>query len=106
MINILGEGPTSGLRAAYNGRLSAAVDLVCYWFEKAREEAAAGRVERVGLVATQSIRKGASRIVLDHIRQVATIYDAWSDEEWTVDGADVRVSLICFAREYDWRASP
>jgi type II restriction/modification system DNA methylase subunit YeeA len=25
------------------------------------------------------------------------IFEAWADEEWTVDGADVRVSLICFA---------
>jgi type II restriction/modification system DNA methylase subunit YeeA len=71
---------------------------VCYWFERSREELRSGRAERVGLVATQSIRKGASRTVLDRIREDAIIYDAWSDEEWTVDGADVRVSLICFAR--------
>ena len=28
-----------------------------------------------------------------------TIYDAWSDEPWVVDGAAVRVSLVCFAEE-------
>jgi type II restriction/modification system DNA methylase subunit YeeA len=99
MIGTLGEEYTIKIRSAYYKRLSGAVDFVCYWFDGAREAIASGRVERVGLVATQSIRKGANRAVLDCIRQIATIYDAWSDEEWTVDGADVRVSLICFARE-------
>ena len=101
MIGTLGEDYTTKLRAAYEGRLTGAVEFVCYWFEKSREEVEAGLVERVGLVATQSIRKGASRAVLDRIRQCANIYDAWGDEEWTVDGADVRVSLICFAREHN-----
>ena len=27
----------------------------------------------------------------------ARIYDAWSDEPWVLDGAAVRVSLVCFA---------
>jgi hypothetical protein len=27
------------------------------------------------------------------------IFEAWSDEEWAVDGADVRVSLICFGED-------
>ena len=31
------------------------------------------------------------------IRQSSVIHDAWSDEAWTVEGAAVRVSLICFA---------
>lgn len=52
------------------------------------------------MVATQSIRKGANRRVIERIQQDATIFDAWSDEPWTVDGADVRVSLVSFAREY------
>jgi len=72
---------------------------VAYWFERAREEVAAGRTERVGLVGTQSIRKGASRTVLDRIAHDATIFEAWSDEPWVVEGAAVRVSLVCFARD-------
>jgi len=101
MIGTLGENETAALRAAYKGRVPAGADLVCYWFERVREELAAGRAGYAGLVATQSIRKGASRSVLDRVRQDATIYEAWSDEEWTVDGADVRVSLVCFTRERD-----
>ena len=28
------------------------------------------------------------------------IFDAWDDEEWTIDGAAVRVSLVCL----DWES--
>ncbi|MCA3413247.1 MAG: class I SAM-dependent DNA methyltransferase, partial [Roseomonas sp.] len=101
MIGTLGEDYTTRLRAAYAGRLPGGVDLVCYWFERAREELAAGRTERVGLVATQAIRKGASRSVLDRIQENATIFEAWSNEPWNLDGADVRVSLVAFAKQHD-----
>jgi type II restriction/modification system DNA methylase subunit YeeA len=100
MIGTLGEDYTARLRAAYAGRLPGGVDLVCYWFERAREELAAGRAQRVGLVATQAIRKGASRSVLDHIQADATIFEAWSNEPWNLDGADVRVSLVAFAKQH------
>ncbi|MFN7309155.1 MAG: DNA methyltransferase, partial [Acetobacteraceae bacterium] len=100
MIGTLGEDYTARLRAAYAGRLPGGVDLVCYWFERAREEVTAGRTHRVGLVATQAIRKGASRSVLDHIQADATIFEAWSNEPWNLDGADVRVSLVAFAKQH------
>ena len=99
MIGVLGEDYVERLRAAYAGRVPGGADLVAYWFERAREEVAAGRTERVGLVGTQSIRKGASRTVLDRIARDATIFEAWSDQPWVVEGAAVRVSLVCFARE-------
>jgi hypothetical protein len=56
----------------------------------------AKRAKRTGLVATNSIRGGANRRVLEPIAASAAIFDAWSDEGWTVEGAAVRVSLICF----------
>ena len=37
-------------------------------------------------------------MVLDRIVEQAAIFDAWSDEPWVIDGAAVRVSLVCFAR--------
>ena len=37
--------------------------------------------------------------MLDRIVERGAIFDAWSDEPWVVDGAAVRVSLICFARK-------
>jgi type II restriction/modification system DNA methylase subunit YeeA len=96
MRRALGDSYTEKLRDAYAGRVPGGADFVCFWFDKAREQVLDGRAMRVGLVATQSIRKGASRKVLDSIRQASTIYDAWDDEPWILDGAAVRVSLICF----------
>ena len=58
---------------------------------------AAGRLARAGLVATNSIRGGMNRKALERILAHASIFEAWADEPWVVDGADVRVSLICFA---------
>ena len=48
------------------------------------------------MVATQSIRQGNSRKVIDGLVKYSDIYNAWSDEPWVNEGADVRVSLICF----------
>ena len=39
-----------------------------------------GRVSRAGLVATNSIRGGKSRVVIDRIVGESMIYDAWADE--------------------------
>ena len=58
-----------------------------------------GRLRRVGLVATNSIRGGANRRVLDRIARDGAIFEAWDDEPWVLDGAAVRVSLICFCRK-------
>jgi hypothetical protein len=32
------------------------------------------------------------------VAKVATIFEAWSDEKWVLDGASLRVSLICFGQ--------
>jgi len=97
----LGPEYTEALRARYAGRVPGGADLVCYWFEKARERIAAGRMSRAGLVSTNSIRGGANRAVLDRIVGDLSIHEAWSDEDWTVDGAAVRVSLVCFGPKGD-----
>ncbi len=55
-----------------------------------------GKIARAGLVATNSIRGGRNRSVLDQIVEHGAIFDAWSDEPWVIDGAAVRVSLVCF----------
>ena len=101
MIGTLGEEYVGKLRKAYDGRVPGSADLVCYWFEKAREALAAGKAARCGLVATQAIRTGASRAVLDGFAREGVIFDAWANEPWTVDGADVRVSLVCVAKQHD-----
>jgi type II restriction/modification system DNA methylase subunit YeeA len=96
MIALLGESYVDTLRATYLGRVPGGADLVMYWFDKAWRLLNSGKQIRAGLVATQSIRRGASADILRRISAEGRIFDAWADEEWTVDGADVRVSLICF----------
>ena len=97
MIRELGEDYTVALRKAFPS-VPGGVDLVCYWFAKAWDQMTAGRLERAGLVATNSIRGGANRAVLKPIVEGGCIFNAWSDEEWTVDGAAVRVSLVGFSK--------
>lgn len=97
MIGELGEDYTVALRKAWP-EVSGGIDLVCYWFAKAWAMVVSGRAQRVGLVATNSIRGGTNREVLKPIVEHGRIFEAWSDEEWTVEGAAVRVSLVCFDR--------
>ena len=91
----LSESYMTNLRSAYRGRVPDGADLVTYWFEKARARVEAGAAG-AGLVATNSIRGGRSRKVLDRILESCDIFEAWSDEPWVLEGASVRVSLICF----------
>ncbi len=93
----LGDDYVETLFAVYAGRVPAEADLVCYWFVKAWGALRLGGAKSVGLVATNSIRGGASRKVLEPISEAKTIFEAWSDEAWTVEGAAVRVSLVCFS---------
>jgi hypothetical protein len=92
----LGVAETEAIRALYEGRLPGFTDLVCYWFERARELIENGQVARVGLVATNSIRKNTNLPVMHRLAAATRIFEAWNEEQWTVDGAAVDVSLICF----------
>lgn len=99
MIRELGEDYTVNLRKAW-GHIPGGVDLVCYWFAKAWEMMSKGRLQRVGLVSTNSIRGGANREVLKPIAEGGRIFEAWSDQPWFDErGAAVRVSMVCFDSE-------
>ena len=98
LIGELGEDYMSRVFAAWRGRVPPEADLVCYWFVKAGGEVEASKARRVGLVATNSIRGGANRRALQSATAGRTIFDAWSDDPWVIDGAAVRVSLVCFSR--------
>ncbi len=67
MLGELGDEYVSRLRKLYKGRVPGGADLVTYWFEKARAQIAGGKLQRAGLVATNSIRGGANRKVLERI---------------------------------------
>jgi type II restriction/modification system DNA methylase subunit YeeA len=92
----LGEKYLSDLSELYKGRIPPKSDFVCYWFEKARQAVKDGEVKRCGLIATQAIRKGLSRTVLDRIKESGDIFMAYSNRPWILDGASVRVSIVCF----------
>ncbi len=101
MIGVMGEDYVGTLRQAYLGAIPGGADLVCYWFENARRALVAEGSTRFGLVATNSIRGGANRRVLDAIVGDLVIFDAWADEPWAVDGAAVRVSIVCCSLHSD-----
>lgn len=94
----LGADYVERLRKTFEGRVPGGADLVTYWFEKARAHIAAGKLKAAGLVATNSIRGGANRKVLDRVVETAPIFEAWSDEPWVNEGAAVRVSLVGFGQ--------
>jgi len=94
----LGDAYVEALDRAFAPRVPGASDLVCYWFDKALTSIKNQGLGAAGLVATNSIRGGANRTVLEAINRDSCIFDAWSDEAWVNDGAAVRVSLVCFGR--------
>ena len=98
LITNLGEEYVSTMFDVYEGRVPREADLVCYWFVKAGEHLEGKASKRVGLVATNSIRGGANRRALESATSGRSIFDAWSDEPWVIDGAAVRVSLVCFSQ--------
>jgi hypothetical protein len=63
----LGDDYVDALFTTYKDRVPAEADFVCYWFAKAWEAMQARRASRAGLVATNSIRGGANRRVLESI---------------------------------------
>jgi hypothetical protein len=79
----LGVEMTEAIRSLYVGRLSGFTDLVCYWFENARAMIEAGRLERAGLVATNSIRKNTNLPVMHRISATTRIFEAWSGDVGT-----------------------
>ncbi|NDU79363.1 class I SAM-dependent DNA methyltransferase, partial [Actinomadura sp. DSM 109109] len=94
----LGAENTELVRATFADRLPGFTDLVCYWFEKARAAVVAGSTTLVGLVATKSIAKNTNLPVMRRITDELAIYNAYANEPWVVDGAAVRVALVCFGR--------
>jgi len=92
----VGDEYVEGLFTLWDGRVRAEADYCCYWFEKARAQVEVGRSKRVGLLATQGIRAGASRDVLRRIKESGDIFLAVSDRDWILDGANVHVSMVGF----------
>ena len=92
----LGDDYLDALFEVWDERVPRGADLCCYWFEKARAQVESERAERAGLLATQGIRGGRNRIVLDRIKETGDIFWAQSDRVWTLNGAAVQVSMVGF----------
>jgi hypothetical protein len=97
MIGTLGERYVKALRSAYGDRIPGRSDLVCYWFAKGVDAIKKGGAQRIGLVATNSISGGNNLPTLNRVANHATIFEAWQDQPWIVEGAAVRVAIVCFA---------
>lgn len=93
---ILGDEYCDYLIQVYKNRIRGLPDLVCYWFDRAEQQIQLGKAQRAGLLATQAIRGGANRQVLQRINESSNIFMAWSDKEWLLEGATVHVSIIGF----------
>ena len=108
----LTDGYVDTLFKQYAGKVPAEADLVCYWFDKAQGAIEAGNTKRAGLLATQGIRGGANRRVLQHIKETGDIFMAWSDHPWVLEGAAVHISIVGFDdgsetdRELDGQPAP
>ena len=92
----LGDGYVDAVFDLYDGRVPAEADVVCYWFEKARAMLAEKQTKRAGLLATQGIRGGANRRVLQQIKDTGDVFLAWADHPWILDGAAVHISIVGF----------
>jgi type II restriction/modification system DNA methylase subunit YeeA len=92
----LGEQYVSSLWALYHDRLPPTSNLCCYWFEKARALVAARAAVRAGLLATTTITQASSRKVLERIGESSKVFFAISDQDWMLDGASVRISMVGF----------
>ena len=91
---------SEALRHRYSGEVSAFADLVCYWFHKAGRLVAEGR-PRPLRPRRHPTRSGAARnrrrARPQSLRRPQSTMHGRTNRGF-VDGAAVRVSLICFAR--------
>ena len=92
----LGDQYVDHLRQLYEERVPGGADFVTYWHERARAAIEKGTAKRAGLLATNAIRRGANRRILQRIKETGDIFMAWSDRPWVLDGAAVRVSMVGF----------
>ena len=92
----LGDQYVDAVYSLYGDRLPNSSDLCCYWLEKARAQIEEGKAKRAGLLATQAIRFQSNRPALERIKETGDIFEAVSDKDWVLDGANVHISIICF----------
>ena len=92
----LGDVDVERIYKVWGDQVPNDADLCTYWFANALNQITHNRADRAGLLATQSIRKGNSRVVLDRIKESGDIFFAHSDRNWINEGAAVNFSMVGF----------
>jgi hypothetical protein len=93
----LGDDYVDHLYALYADRVPNGADLCAYWFERARAAVGSGRAGRAGLLATSSLAQSAQgRHVLRCIASTGSIFAAWRQRDWVLDGAALTISIVAF----------
>lgn len=97
MRDALGDGYTEALRRTYK-TLPDSIDYVMYWWDVAAELTRQGKIQRFGLITTNSLRQTFNRRVLqshlDASNPLSLVF-AIPDHPWvdSTDGAAVRISM-------------
>jgi len=98
----LGDGYTETIRRTYK-ELPESVDYVMYWWHVAAELTRQGKLQRFGLITTNSLRQAFNRRVLqrhlDAEKPISLMFVV-PDHPWvdTSDGADVRIAMTVAER--------
>ncbi|HRG56839.1 MAG TPA: hypothetical protein PLG56_12410, partial [Lacunisphaera sp.] len=95
----LGDGYAETLRSVYPD-VPESADFVMYWWHKAAELAAAGKIRRFGFITTNSISQSFNRRVVQRALDGGLgLAFAVSDHPWvdTADGAAVRIAMTTAA---------
>ena len=90
----LGDRYVEAMFEVFDNRVPREADLSAYFHEKLRGQIDDGQTRRGGLLATQGIRGGANRRVLERIKQSGDIFFARSDDPWILSGANVHISFV------------
>jgi hypothetical protein len=94
----LGEGYAEALREAWSD-VPESADLVMYWWNLAAQSVCAGKLQRFGLITTNSISQAFNRRVVDAAfnrkSNALSLAFAIPDHPWvdSTDGADVRIAM-------------
>ena len=97
MREALGDGYTESLRRTYKS-LPDSIDLVMYWWHAAAELTQQGKLQRFGLITTNSLRQTFNRRVLQTFldaKNPLSLTFAIPDHPWVDagEGADVRIAM-------------
>ena len=97
MRRALGDGYVEALRGAYP-QVPESADYVMHWWHKAAGLVRTGKLQRFGLITTNSLRQTFNRRVIAHHmaqKQPLSLAFAIADHPWvdTADGAAVRIAM-------------